>query len=158
MSKTHERAIALLSEKIRLGKNHRWLLDSVFTVVALSGVVWLLIHYGVADEEARWPVAWQSGAMKIHGLAALLSLLAIGSLWPNHIRRAWYLRRNIGIGIALIVAATVLIVTGYLLYYFVSEATHELVSILHWGIGLLAVVLLPWHVWTGKRNHRKSGS
>jgi len=43
--------------------------------------------------------------------------------------------------------------SGYLLYYIGGEGTRAIVSVLHWGIGFAAPLLLLWHSFDrGKAN------
>ena len=51
--------------------------------------------------------------LKLHGAAALAGLIIYGSLLPIHIRRAWTTRRNIFLGISLVVLMLLLTISGY---------------------------------------------
>ena len=54
--------------------------------------------------------------LKLHGAAAMAGLIIYGSLLPIHIRHAWTIRRNIFLGISLVVVLMLLLtISGYLL-------------------------------------------
>lgn len=159
MSQRHDQALRLLAEKIRLDRPHRWNLYAAFGLLAASGIAWLVLHYLLAERVEDWPIpTWEGWSMKLHGLAAMLSLIATGTLIPNHIRRAWYLRRNLGSGLTLSALALALALTGYWLYYFVSEESQELVSAIHWVVGLGAVLVLPLHIVLGRGKRARTPS
>ena len=55
--------------------------------------------------------------------------------------------------------AACLILSGYLLYYIGSDKVRSVVSILHWGIGLLVPFFFIWHkVRFREANHRETES
>ena len=158
MSKSHQRAIELLSEKIALGRWHRRWLYAALGFAWITGALWVFAHFALAanveGESVRHPLeAW---ALKLHGAAAFAFLLALGSMFAQHIPRAWYLRRNLASGISALVVSAFLVATGYALYYFALDDAHALVSTLHWSVGLAAVALLWIHVVLGRRSAGKT--
>jgi len=151
MSKSHQRAIELLSERTALGTWHRRWLYAALAFAWATGALWVFAHFalGTGPEGERHPLeAW---ALKLHGAAAFAFLLALGSMFAQHIPRAWYLRRNVASGAGALVVAAFLVATGYALYYFAVDEAHAVVSTLHWGVGLAAAALLPLHVALGRR-------
>jgi hypothetical protein len=153
MSRSHQRAIDLLSDKIALGAWHRRWLYAALAFAWATGAIWVFAHFaldaGDNGETLRHPLeAW---ALKLHGAAAFCFLLALGSMFAQHIPRAWYLKRNIASGIASLAVAAFLVATGYALYYFALDDAHGVVSALHWSVGLAAVALLWIHIWLGRR-------
>jgi hypothetical protein len=92
--------------------------------------------------------------LKLHGAAAMAGLIIYGSLLPVHIRRAWAIRRNIFLGIGLVLFMLALTVTGYLLYYAGDEETRPVISAVHWIIGLIVPAVLLWHVLSGRAQTR----
>lgn len=154
MSKSHQRAIQLLAEKTVLGLWHRRWVYFALAAVWGSGALWVFAHYGlVANSEfgaTRHPVeAW---ALKLHGAAAFLFLIALGSMFAQHIPRAWFLERNIASGICALVVCAFLIATGYGLYYFALDDMHALVGMAHWTVGLAAIGLFWIHLWIGRNS------
>ena len=86
----------------------------------------------------------------MHGAAAFATLFALGAMSANHVRRGWILNRNRVSGSLVIAAAILLTVTGYALYYLVSDDTHAPVSTLHWVAGLALVPILIGHIVAGR--------
>lgn len=115
-----------------LAHAHRLALYATGVTLVLTGVAWALFHY-LADESTAVPV--NALLMKVHGGAAMLALLLIGALIPQHVAGGWRLARNRTSGIALSALAGILAVTGYLLYYAGGELLRQGASILHLAIG-----------------------
>jgi hypothetical protein len=156
MSRTHERAYRLLAERMQLGVSARRVLYTTFAALIGSGAWWLGVHYAARlfatsdDDLSR--VAQESVALKVHGATAFVALLALGAMLAHHARRGWVLKRNRMSGSTLIAAFALLIVTGYALYYLVSDTTHAPVSVTHWVLGLALVPLLVGHIILGRRS------
>jgi uncharacterized membrane protein len=70
-------------------------------------------------------------------------------LLPLHIRLAWRTRRNLVSGFITLLLMALLGVSGLLLYYS-GEDWRDGVRWLHIGVGLIAVVAMPAHVWFGR--------
>ena len=153
MSRSHQRAVELLSEKIALGTWHRRWVYAALAFAWITGALWVFAHFalgaGADGDSMRHPLeAW---ALKLHGAAAFVFLLALGSMFAQHIPRAWYLRRNIASGVSALIVAAFLVATGYALYYFALDDAHAIVSTLHWSVGLAAVALFWAHIAIGRR-------
>ena len=84
----------------------------------------------------------------------MVAFIVYGSLLPVHVRRAWAIRRNIFLGITLLVIMLVLTISAYLLYYAGSEETRPVISAVHWIIGIVVAPLLAWHVISGRAKAR----
>lgn len=140
------------SESIRLGPWHQSAVYAATVALVASGAIWVVLHYffTVPGEYGPQMHPLESWMLKIHGAAAMAGLIVYGSLLPLHVRRAWTIRRNIALGIALIVLLLALTITGYLLYYAGGEQLRPLVSAAHWIPGLVVPVLLAWHVVSGR--------
>ncbi|WP_295009193.1 hypothetical protein [uncultured Dechloromonas sp.] len=141
---------------IALPGRHRRLIYLAFAFLVLSGLVWLGGRYGLrSDPELPHPLeAW---ALKLHGAAAMLGLLALGSVLPQHVRFAWRARRNRTSGATMLSLAGILILTGYGLYYAADENLRPWISLAHWASGLVLPAGLIWHVAAGRRR-KKPGS
>jgi uncharacterized membrane protein (Fun14 family) len=156
MSRAHERAYRLLAERVRLGDAARRALYATITALIGSGVWWIAVHYaGVffenkPDELAR--LAKEALALKVHGATAFVAMFALGAMSAAHVRRGWALKRNRRIGSLLVGLFALLVVTGYALYYLVSDDTHAPVSVLHWVLGLAVGPLLVIHIATGRQS------
>jgi len=143
---------AARSETIRLGPWHQSAVYTATVVLVATGAVWVVLHYffAVPGEYGPQVHPLEPWMLKVHGAAAMAGLIVYGSLLPLHVRRAWTIRRNIVLGIALIGLLLVLTITGYLLYYAGDEELRPLVSAAHWIPGLVVPILLAWHVISGK--------
>jgi hypothetical protein len=138
---------------IRLGARHRRWLTAVFALLWSSGVLWLGFHYFLRSESEFGPrphgleIWW----LRLHGLAAFGALVAIGTLLPIHVRRAWQLRKNRGSGLAMKAVLAWLALTGYALYYFADPEARPWLPWLHWSVGLALPVLLVLHIRRGRQ-------
>ena len=92
--------------------------------------------------------------LKLHGAAAMLGLLVLGSLLSIHIDRFWRLRRNRRAGGVFLACALLLIGSGYGLYYFGGEQTRALSRQIHIVIGFLALPAFAVHLWRGRALRR----
>lgn len=84
-------------------------------------------------------------ARSFHGLVAYVCLLALGSLVPFHFRAGWTsgIRRTSALTMAI--GATLLILTGWGLYYTGGDALRRGLSLTHSGMGLLLLPLFFIH-------------
>lgn len=134
----------------RLGHVHELWVYATGALLALSGLGWLVCHYLLrAPGPAPHPL--EPWWMRLHGLAVLLFLAALGSVLPVHVRYGWRHRMNRGSGVPVLAAAGLLTLTGYGLYYLVDDDLRDWTSLVHWLVGLAAIVLLILHSLLGKR-------
>jgi hypothetical protein len=116
-----------------------------------SGIGWLVFHYFLrqAGEFGELPHPLEAWWLRLHGAAAFATLWLSGLLWAVHLVPAWKSRRRAS-GIALAIVLTVLVPSGYLLYYAADDALRAATALLHWLIGAaLPLALLP-HVLRGR--------
>ncbi len=145
---------------MRLTSGHRhWVYWTVAGLFA-SGVLWLVFHYFLPaqGEFGPAPHPLEHWWLRVHGGAAMLALLVVGSLVPIHIRRGWHQRRNLALGIALSFTLLFLTLSGYALYYFGSEEARPWISMLHWSVGIACPLALVWHIASGRRLSRQKTS
>jgi hypothetical protein len=132
------------------------------TALVLTGVVWLALHYSVGAGAGNLPHPFEAWAMRVHGAAAFVGLFVAGLLAAQHIPRGWHmsrphlrLHRRLRLqrvsGAAMSVLGTLLIATGYVLYYFTPEAWRPAMGWAHTALGGVLVALLPWHAWSHRR-------
>jgi hypothetical protein len=146
------------TDSIRLGPWHQGAVYGATAALAVSGIIWLVLHYffAVPGEYGPQIHPLEPWMLRLHGAAAMAGLIIYGSLLPVHIRRAWSIRRNIVLGIALVAFMLLLTVTGYLLYYAGDENTRPVISAAHWILGLAVPALLVWHIVSGRTLARRS--
>jgi hypothetical protein len=134
---------------VRLKATFRYWTYAVFSVLFLTGAVWL-----VADCQKDADDIWQQVAanlLMIHGGAAMLALMALGALIPLHLVRAWRARKNLASGLIVATVNVVLIVTAFGLYYLGSETVRPWMSWIHIAAGFSLALMLPFHILLGRR-------
>ncbi|WP_310447236.1 hypothetical protein [Thiobacillus sp.] len=138
---------------IRLGARHKRLAYAAFALLWASGALWLLFHYffGVAGDFGPEPHPLEKWWLRMHGLAAMLALVAVGSLATNHMRLAWSRKKNRRTGMPMLALTAWLAATGYALYYFSSDDNAAWLPLLHWTVGLALPLALVAHVVVGRR-------
>jgi hypothetical protein len=137
---------------VRFGNRHKRTLYAVFALLWVSGVLWLGFHYylrtpGEFGEVAHPLEKWW---LRLHGLMGFASLVAVGSVLPIHVRRAWYLGKNRTTGLITKGMFLWLAATGYCLYYFSSDSNESWLPLLHWVIGLSLPLTLIVHIRRGR--------
>lgn len=141
-------------ETVRIERWHRRTVYGTTALLVITGVLWLIFHYFVRVAgpfgESHHPM--EHWVLSLHGMAAMMSLLVLGSLVLSHMRRAWVLRRNIASGAVLCAVLVALVVTGHALYYFGNEETRPIISAIHWVIGLICTPMLVLHIFLGRRS------
>lgn len=140
-------------QPIRLGNRHKRTLYGVILTLWASGALWLLFHYFLRVSgdfgDAAHPL--ESWWLRLHGLMAFASLVAIGSVLPIHARRAWQLNKNRRSGLAMKAYLLWLALTGYALYYFLSESNEAWLPLAHWIAGLALPLGGLMHIRLGRR-------
>ena len=155
INRRENKLIALLQEKVRLEPSHRRLFYFIFAMLWLSGALWLISEWLKPADLGPVRTPLQTLSMKIHGAGMLGYLAMLGTLW-THVRRGFALRVNRLSGTIMIAVNAALIFSGWILYYVTSDAWREWSSLLHWSMGLAAILLLSGHVLLGRRSSRFS--
>ncbi len=138
--------------RIRLGAWHRHLLELTTLALSGTGLAWIILHYFFSVHTA-WgvtPSPWEAIVLSGHGASMQLFLLLWGSLFSNHINLGLRQSRNRITGWCLLCLLATLTLSGWMLYYLSNEELRPLVSLLHWGSGLLVVPLFFWHPYQKK--------
>lgn len=140
----------------RLSNWQMWLLCLSLGLLWLSGAAWLLLHYygQVQGEFGPETSPYEPWMLRLHGFVLIPALLGIGTLLLAHVPFGWKYRAQRVAGIALAGAMTVLILSGYLLYYLGDETLRPMVSLTHWALGLGGPVVFGWHYLNGRRLRR----
>jgi hypothetical protein len=139
----------------RLRRWQRWTADTSGLALLASGAFWLVVHYTVGAGSGDLPHPLEPWAMRLHGLAAMAALFAFGVMAAGHVPHGWRVtaarrgRTQRRLGVALLGLGALLVLSGYLLYYFIPEGARPLTGWLHSGAGVLMAALLVWH-----RRHR----
>lgn len=131
---------------VRMHHWHRRLTYLGLLIVAVTGIAWTVSH----DALEAGPNAFERWMLMVHGGASFAAMMIFGSVLPQHVRIAWRLRRNRLIGALVLTALAVLVLTAYALYYG-NEELRPFVKWSHVGIGVLAALLMPLHIWRGRR-------
>lgn len=131
---------------LRLGWRHRIAVDATLAAVLATGVLWLALDPGDSAE------AISVGARRalkadaaLHALAGLLALVALGTLWAVHIRRAWRSGRNRVAGSATFAILVGLAATGWALGYAGGAVAHDAIARAHWIGGIAGVAVYVTH-------------
>lgn len=140
---------------------HRRCAYAVLLLLFGTGLAHWLLH-GWFQQQGPFgpePNLLEPWMLKLHGAAAMLGLLLLGSLVSAHITRFWHLRRNRAAGGVFLSAALLLVLSGYGLYYFGGEQARALSRQIHIVIGLLALPGFFVHLWRGRalRRHPRVG-
>jgi hypothetical protein len=144
----------------RLARWQVWLIALSGSALWLSGSVWLILHYfaqvqGEFGPEENPADPW---LLRLHGLALIFALLAIGAMFVAHIPKGWSHRRQRVAGVTLCALLAVLIASGYMLYYVSGDDLRQWTSIVHWSLGLPLPAIFTWHYLNGLRARRRVGA
>ena len=132
----------------RLPRWQEWSIYLGFGLLFSTGVIWLLLDWFVRVPGEFGPEHHpaQHWSIIIHGVAAYFFLATMGSLLPLHIILGWILGQHRWSGSALAGALLLLSLTALGLYYAGDDLSRSWTSIVHWSVGLLALVTILLHV------------
>jgi hypothetical protein len=144
--------------RLRLSSRQRLWLYGSFAVLFITGVAWWVVGTWFSAETEFGPQenGLQPWMLRAHGAAAMIALVVLGSLLPNHVFTGWRMNRNRFTGGGIVALCVALTITGYGLYYAGGEALRSVTSLTHLGLGFAFPVALIWHIRRG-RALRKSG-
>ncbi|MEK9280563.1 MULTISPECIES: hypothetical protein [unclassified Bradyrhizobium] len=139
---------------MRLRTSFRYSLYAAFAALFLTGAGWLAADWqkDVAGDDIWQQIA--ANMLMVHGGIAMLALLLLGALVPVHLRRSWRGGKNLVSGSVMAAFNAVLIATAFGLYYLGSEAVRPWMSWIHLGTGFSLALMLPLHIWLGRRESR----
>jgi hypothetical protein len=146
-----------MTKRRRPGRLPRWQEWSVYVSFGLlvgTGVAWLLLDWfvRVAGDFGPEHHPAERWTLIAHGVAAYAFLIVAGAMVPVHITLGWNTGRNLKSGLTLASTCLLLAITALGLYYLGAEIARHCVSIVHWGVGLLAAPLLLIHALRGRRD------
>ena len=122
-----------MGERNRLHPAQRALVYAALLALVVTGCLW-------EADVAR------ALLMKIHGAAAMVTLVLFGVLLARHVPTGWSAARaNRLSGVLLLATSLWLTLTGYLLYYSGSESLRDYASQTHFWVGVGFVALFALH-------------
>ncbi len=145
---------------IRLSRIHQAWIIGAFAVLLLSGIAWLVLDqwFAVASEFGVHKHPAQAWMMKLHGGVAMLMLIVLGTVLPGHVKKAWQRGNNLVLGVLLLGLFAVLIGSAYALYYFSDENSRQMISLVHWALGIALAPVLVAHIVIGRMAARYRGA
>lgn len=127
------------------------MLYAVSLTLFLSGIGWAWIqHLDQVGRASDTLLRMKTWLIAVHGFSAMTFVLLLGTLLVSHVRRAWHARKNRPNGTFFLTTVSLLTLSGYALYYLGDESGRAAVSQFHLWLGVVAPVLLFWHIWSGK--------
>jgi hypothetical protein len=134
-----------ISPGSQLPRWQRLMLYLIGSGVAISGVLWFVLHQRRDDDIfSPWLTVERTTGI-VHGSMSLAMLIVFGSMIPVHVRVGWRSRLNFVSGAALLVALAVLSLSGCALYYLANEQARTATTWLHEIVGALGIVLCLLH-------------
>jgi Eukaryotic cytochrome b561 len=138
----------------RLGKMPEWqkwfVILGIFSC-SLSGGIYLIGH----EFQIQRSILGSHNILVIHGVAAMLTILALGSVLPFHLKAGLKSKRKWWSGLGQLSFLSALMITGLLLYYG-PEPIRETVVSTHWGLGLLFFAVFLIHIPMGLNKQARS--
>jgi hypothetical protein len=137
----------------RLPRWQEWSVYLSFALLIATGIVWLLFDtfVRVSGEFGPEHHPAEQWTLIAHGVVAYGFLIVAGAMIPVHITLGWNTRRNLKTGLTLAGTLLLLAVTALGLYYLGDEIVRNWISIVHWGVGLVAAPVLLIHALIGRR-------
>jgi hypothetical protein len=141
---TPTRSPALLSAR------RRRLVYALLGGLWASGGAWLVLRYFMQRDGEFGPTPHPLTAvmLTIHGAFAMAALAVLGFVWGVHVVPAWRRGHRRVTGIALVALFVLLAASGYGLYYLGGENARAATSLVHWILGLVAIVPFVVHAVT----------
>ena len=137
---------------IRLNKVHEYIIYIISVIVIISGFLWLYFDFfiRVETEFSLQVHPLQNTFLILHGSSSIIFLIALGSVLPVHIFKAWKTKNNRLSGGIFLLLFTILILTGIGLFYSAVQDNRRILSVLHWIIGILFPIFFLIHIYFGK--------
>ena len=128
----------------RLGKMPSWQKSFVLLGMvgcSMTGLLYLIGH----EYQIQRALLGNHIILAAHGMAAMLAILALGSVLPFHLKAGLKSKRKWLSGFGQLSFLSTLIITGALLYYG-SEDSREIVVSTHWIVGLMFFAVFAFHI------------
>ena len=142
----------------RIPGSYRTILFLILTLSWTTGLTFFVLNPWVTTEGDFGPEKhpWQSSVLKIHGAAAFIMMIGFGYMLASHIPAGWRTKRLRRVGLSLVISESLLISSGYLLYYAAGDGFREMVSYIHTAIGFGFPFLLATHIYLGLRRRART--
>ncbi len=143
---------------VRFPKIYRQCLYGMFLLSCCSGSSFFILKTWFVQQGEYGLVkhAWQYPALQIHGAMAFLMMVGFGFVLGAHMPKSWKTKEKRKTGILLLTMPSLLILSGYLLYYVAQDTFREWLEYTHLAIGLLLPLGLTLHIATKvKHKHVK---
>jgi hypothetical protein len=108
-----------------------------------TGLLWLTGTWWLLRPAPLW--------LKIHGAAAMAFLIIFGTLLIQHVPAGWRQGDQRPSGGFLLTVCSILIVSGWGLYYLGDESMRHWTSIIHSVFGVALPIVIFAHVWSARR-------
>jgi hypothetical protein len=141
----------------KIAKKYRYLFYSFLSLSVFSGSgFWLLRNFAMVEGDFGPESHFlQYPFLQLHGFAAFMMLMALGSIFSSHISKTWSLGRAKKSGVTLLSFIVFSMLSAYSLYYLVSEDWHVLLGNSHAIVGLLLPTLLIFHIKMARKLRNK---
>ena len=119
----------------------------------LTGLLWILLHYCFAKptDFGVTPNPLEPTALHIHGIIALLVVFMLGWISGTHVTIRWRQLNTHLHGLILLISSSVLILSGYALYYVVDDSPRQISSAIHQVLGVIVIFIAAIH-WRSARS------
>jgi hypothetical protein len=132
---------------VRMPRSRRLTVYLIVGAVWLTGCVWLYLDQfqETHDQFGVTPHPLESPLLLLHGIAAILSMYLFGWISARHILRLWSggLRRMSGAALAAVL--TVLVFSGFALFFLVDDRLQHFTAVIHEVLGLAVTVFAIQH-------------
>ena len=136
----------------------RRVIYALCTLLWLSGCVWLVVHFffPLTTDFGPAPNPAEPWLMRIHGWVAMGGVFLFGWITSQHISDRWRKPQSRVSGLSLAAFVSILIISGYALYY-TTDHLHDGAVVVHEVLGVLAIVfaLAHWRVRERSASNRR---
>jgi hypothetical protein len=141
----------------KIAKKYRYLFYSFLSLSVFSGSgFWLLRNFAMVKGDFGPESHFlQYPFLQLHGFAAFMMLMALGSIFTSHVSKTWPLGKAKKSGVTLMSFIIFSLLSAYSLYYLVSEDWHVLLGNSHAIVGLLLPTLLFFHIKMARKSRHK---
>lgn len=138
---------------IKIPWRYRLWIFVFFATSWVTGILFFCFNRWVTVEGDFGPEKhpWQNWFLKVHGGSAFMMMILYGFMLASHVPSGWKSRRQRFVGLSLVGAQGVLIVSAYFLYYSGHPEFRELIGYAHSFVGATLPLLLALHITTGRR-------